>query len=122
MLNQPTVEKLKSMGLHAIADAWHKQDEQPDLAALSFDERLALLVESEWVFREHRRLARALKEAKLSQACLEDIDYSPRRELDRSVIRQLASCRWVVEHQMDPARANSTRARKSSSKGSPSAL
>jgi len=101
MLNQPTVEKLKTMGLHAIADAWHKQHGQPDVAALSFDERLALLVDAEWVFRENRRLVRALKEAKLklSQACLEDIDYSPRRELDKSVVRQLASCGWVDEHQ-----------------------
>jgi DNA replication protein DnaC len=100
MLNQPTVEKLKTMGLHAIADAWQTQQQQPDLARLSFDERLAMLVDAEWVFRENRRLARALKEAKLKlgQACVEDIDYSPRRELDRSVIRQLASCRWVVEH------------------------
>lgn len=101
MLNEPTVEKLRAMRLDALADAWLAQQKQPDLAKLSFDERFAMLVEAEWIFRENRRLTRALKEAKLrlSQACIEDIDYPARRELDRAVVRQLASCRWVAEHQ-----------------------
>jgi DNA replication protein DnaC len=100
MLNQPTADKLRSMGLAAMAEAWARQQADPKLAQLAFDERLALLIEAEWVFRENRRLARALREAKLKlgSACVEDIDYSPRRELDKSVIRQLATCRWVKEH------------------------
>ena len=50
--------------------------------------------------RENRKLARRLKEAKLriAQACLEDLDYAPRRELDRALIRQLATGRWIAEH------------------------
>ena len=48
----------------------------------------------------NKRLDRALKEAKLklSSACIEDIDYPAQRELDRAVIRQLSSCRWIQEH------------------------
>src|SRR5947208_3200693 len=47
-----------------------------------------------------RALTRRLKEAKLrvSHACLEDLDYSGRK-LDRALMRQLASCRWVAEYQ-----------------------
>ena len=43
---------------------------------------------------------RGFAEAKLrlSQACLEELDYSPRRELDKATMRQLATCRWVAEH------------------------
>jgi DNA replication protein DnaC len=50
--------------------------------------------------RENKRLARALHEGKLklSHACREAIDYPARRELDKAVIRQLATCRWVEEH------------------------
>lgn len=101
MLTEPTVEKMKQLRLLAMAQAWLEQQKNSDVAQLSFDERLGLLVDAEWMQRENRRLTRALKEAKLklSQACVEDIDYSPRRELDRAVIRQLASCRWVEEHQ-----------------------
>jgi DNA replication protein DnaC len=101
MLNEPTAEKLKTLRLHAMAEAWAAQQAQPDLASLSFDERFGLLVDAEWLARENARLRRALKEAKLrmSAACVEDIDYAAKRELDKSLIRQLASCRWVAEHQ-----------------------
>ena len=101
MLNQPTIEKLKSMRLDALAAAWLLQEKTPDVTGLSFDERLSLLVDAEWMHRENSRMQRALKEAKLrlSQASIEDIDYSARRELDKAVVRQLASCRWIAENQ-----------------------
>jgi DNA replication protein DnaC len=101
MLNEPTVEKLKAMRLDALVAAWREQQQKPDVAKLPFDERFALLVDAEWLHRENKRLGRCLKEAKLrlSQACIEDIDYAARRELDRAVVRQLATCRWVTDNQ-----------------------
>jgi DNA replication protein DnaC len=101
VLTQPTIEKLKELRLDAMAAAWLEQQRKPDVGKLAFDERLGMLVDAEWAHRENRRLARGLKEAKLrlSQACIEDIDYAARRELDKAVIRQLATCRWVDEHQ-----------------------
>ena len=101
MLNAPTLEQLQALKLSAMATAWTEQQQQADMTALAFDERLALLVDAEWRARENKRLARALQDAKLklSQACLETIDYPARRELDKAVIRQLATCRWVAEHQ-----------------------
>jgi DNA replication protein DnaC len=84
-----------------MADGWLAQQKDTDATKLAFDERFALLVDAEWMHRENRRLKRALKEAKLklAEACVEDIDYSARREIDKSVVRQLASCNWVHEHQ-----------------------
>jgi DNA replication protein DnaC len=101
MLNEPTVEKLKLLRLHAMAEAWAAQQAQPNIASLSFDERFGMLVDAEWLARENARLRRALKDAKLrmSTACVEDIEYSAKRELDKALIRQLSSCRWVAEHQ-----------------------
>jgi DNA replication protein DnaC len=101
MLNEPTMQKLKALRLDAMAAAWAEQQKSVDTTKLTFDERLGLLVDAECLFRENRRLGRLLKEAKLkiSQACIEDIDYSPKRELDKAVVRQLATCRWVHEHQ-----------------------
>lgn len=101
MLNSPTVEKLRAMKLHALLAAWEAQQQDPSSTSLTFDERLALLIDAEWLARENRRLARALQEAKLrpSHACLEAVDYGPRRGLDKSQLRQLATCRWVAEHQ-----------------------
>ena len=101
MLTQPTLEKLRAMRLEGMADGWLAQQKDTDATKLAFDERFALLVDAEWMHRENRRLSRALKEAKLklAEACVEDIDYSARREIDKSVVRQLASCNWVHEHQ-----------------------
>lgn len=101
MLNEPTLEKLRAMRLDGMAASWLEQQKDTAATKLAFDERFAMLVDAEWLHRENRRLTRALKEAKLklSQACVEDIDYPARRELDKAVVRQLASCRWVTEHQ-----------------------
>jgi DNA replication protein DnaC len=100
MLTAPTMEHLQALKLDAMAAAWTAQQQQADLAALAFDDRFGLLVEAEWAARENRRLVRALQDAKLklSQACIEAIDYPARRELDKAVIRQLATCRWIAEH------------------------
>ena len=101
MLREPTTEKLRAMRLEAMAAAWNEQSGKPEIASLSFDERFGMLIDAEWTHRENKRLNTALREAKLklSSACIEDLDYSPRRELDRSQLRQLATCRWVAEHQ-----------------------
>ena len=101
MLTEPTLEKLKALRLSAMAAAWQEQQKNPEMASVTFDERLGLLVDTEWLARENKRLARCLKEAKLkiSQACVEDIDYAARRELNRATIRSLATCQWILEHQ-----------------------
>jgi len=101
MLREPTVEKLQALKLQAMAQAWTEQQHTAELTSLAFDERFGLLVDAEWLARENKRLGRALREAKLklTQACVEAIDFPARRELDKALIRQLATCRWVHEHQ-----------------------
>jgi len=101
MLKEPTLEKLHALRLRTMAAAWEEQQKNPDVVAMSFDERLALLVDAEWMARENDRVGRALKEAKLriAGAVVEGIDYSPVRELDRALVRHLASGKWVHEHQ-----------------------
>ena len=63
MLATPTVDKLHALKLPAMAQAWSEQQKNAELAALSFDERLGLLIDAEWLARENKRLARALQEA-----------------------------------------------------------
>lgn len=93
MLIEPTLEKLKALRLETLAAAWTDQQKSSETARLSFDERLGLLVDAEWLSRENKRLARCLKEAKLkmSQACVEGIDYPARRELEKATVRALAT-------------------------------
>jgi DNA replication protein DnaC len=65
--------------------------------ALSFEEKIGMLVDREWSDRDNRRLARRLKEAKLGtgRASLEDVLVDPARGIDKATIRQFATCAWV---------------------------
>jgi DNA replication protein DnaC len=100
MLTEPTREKLVALRLDAFAAAWQAQQQEAASDDLGFDERLALLVDAECLARDTKRLERTLREAKLrlSHACLEDVDYAARRELDKPLVRQLATGRWIREH------------------------
>jgi DNA replication protein DnaC len=100
MLTHPTADRLRALRLPAMSETYVAQRQDQSMLAMDFDARLALLVDAEVLSRENRKLARYLKEAKLriAQACLEDLDYSPRRELDRALIRQLATCQRIIEH------------------------
>jgi DNA replication protein DnaC len=100
MLNQPTLEKLQSMKLHGMADAFRTQLETADTSQLSFEERFAMLVDQQWLWKENRALSRRLRAAKLKErGVIEDIDYQHPRGLDRKLIRTLASSEWVRQHQ-----------------------
>ncbi|MFT3912588.1 MAG: IS21-like element helper ATPase IstB [Anaeromyxobacteraceae bacterium] len=101
MLTEPTMEKLRALRLDALAAAWVEQQKNPEVQKLPFDERLGMLIDAQWLHRENKRLVRVLQEAKLrlANACIEDIDYPARRELEKATVRQLATCRWVEEHQ-----------------------
>ena len=101
MLTQPTLEQLNELRLHAMARAWQAQHEDPRTDDLGFDDRLALLVEAEWMDRQNKRLSRLLHEAKLriAGACLEDLEYAKERKLERPLMRQLATGRWIEAHQ-----------------------
>ena len=98
MIN-PTIETLRRLRLTGMAKALEEQQNLADCDRLSFDERLAMLVDREAVERDNAALAQRLRLAKLRQAaCLEDIDYRTPRGLDRSLINALASGRWLHEH------------------------
>lgn len=74
MLEQPMIEKLLSMRLQGVADALKAQEQDAGVRELSFVERLSLLVDQQWNWRENQALARRLKSAKLRHsACIEDI-------------------------------------------------
>jgi DNA replication protein DnaC len=101
MLNQPTLEKLQTMHLNGMVEAFRHQTQQTGLAELSFEERFALLVDQEWIWRQNRALARRLAQAKFRYpASVEDIDFRLARGLDRSLIRSLTqNSAWVHQHQ-----------------------
>jgi DNA replication protein DnaC len=101
MLTEPTIDKLISMRLRGMAEAFRQQQESADMQRLSFEERLGLLIDRQWNWRESRALERRLRNGRLQgPACIEDIDYRTSRGLDRQLVRSLTQeSAWVREHQ-----------------------
>jgi DNA replication protein DnaC len=96
MLNHPTYDKLIALGLTGMARALGEQRGQADANALTFEERLALLIDREAAERHNKRLANRLKFAGLRQnAVVEDIDLHAARGLDRALLQTLIGGDWI---------------------------
>jgi len=96
MLNQPLYDKLLQLRLLAFRDGLREQQDNPQYAPLSFEERLALLVDQECLRRHDQRIQRLLKAADFPmQATIEDLDLSPARGLERRIILELAQGHWI---------------------------
>lgn len=99
MLTHPTLDKLHALRLQGMAQAFEEQLRTPGIEDLSAEERLGLLIDREIAWRETRRLATRLRNAKLRQgASIEDIDYRYPRGLDKSLLMKLAGSQWLREH------------------------
>jgi DNA replication protein DnaC len=96
MLTQPIIEQLKSLRCLGMAEALTEQLNTTESASLSFEERLAFLIDRELLLREQRIISGKLRYARLrEQACIEDIDYKATRGLSKMQINQLALCQWI---------------------------
>jgi DNA replication protein DnaC len=96
MLTHPTYDRLIALGLTGMARALQEQRGQADASALTFEERLALLIDREAAERHNKRLANRLKFAGLRQnAVVEDIDLKVARGLDRALIQTLITGDWI---------------------------
>lgn len=96
---QPTLDQLKDMKLTGFLDAWQEQQAQPTYHNLSFNERLALLVEREYLRRQHQRQQRRLKQAKLFiGAAIADVDFEVPRGLRKAQFLEWAQGQWLADH------------------------
>ena len=97
MLTQ-TIDKLSKLKLFGFVTALDEQCQSTSYHELSFEERLSLLVEREYLRREQAKLTRRISAAKLkTRAVVEEIDFSAKRNLKKSKILELAQGNWVQE-------------------------
>src|SRR5712672_3852877 len=100
MLTHPTHDRLIALGLTGMAKALDDQRRQPDIAALAFEERIAMMIDREAIERENKRLSTRLKFACLRQsAVVEDVDMKAPRGLDKALFQKLAAGDWIDRHQ-----------------------
>lgn len=95
MINN-TIEQLRQLGLHGMAEALEQQCTNSSFVNTPFDERVLMLANAEATSRENARYKRILRNSKLKFiATPEDISYRPDRELDRAVVAELLRCDWI---------------------------
>lgn len=100
MYHNQTLETLRRLKLAGMAEGLEQQLDQPSThEELGFEERLALLVDRESMYRSNNKVTRLLKAAKLKlQAYPEDIDYRHPRDLNKSQFADLLSSHWIHQH------------------------
>jgi DNA replication protein DnaC len=97
MVVEQTLRLLHKMKLGAIANEYERQLGDTQVKAMSFDDRFGMMVDLDYSRRQNNKLARLIKNAGFpdTNACVEDIIYSPKRELDETLLQRLASCAFI---------------------------
>jgi len=96
MLNSPTIEKLKDMKLKVMAQMLADPDSM--VRDLSFEDRLALMVDAQWFAKRNAKIKRLLNSASLAvDACIEGIRYQPDRTIDKKTVQTLSACTYIEQ-------------------------
>lgn len=100
MIRQPTVDLLREMRFGGMASELERQlADSESFRELSFEDRLALLVDAEWNRRQKNKYQRCLHNARLSipNATAEGIEYYEDRKLSRKDFTLLSTCKYIED-------------------------
>lgn len=96
---QAMIDQLQQMKLAGLLEAWREQQALPTYHDLSFDERLALMVEREYIRRQNLKLKRRLRQARLPvHATLDAVDFEVPRGLRKIQFLEFAQGHWLQEN------------------------
>jgi DNA replication protein DnaC len=99
MNEQQTIEKLNWIKVCTMAQEYSRQLKNPEIQSLPFDERFSLLVDSEWIARQNKRLANLVRKAGMKYNCaIEEFVFTPERSVNKQTILQLSSCTWLRDN------------------------
>ena len=101
IMNQnATMQKLEEMRFGGFARAYREVMETGVKREFTSDELITHLVQAEWDDRYNKRLQRLLSSARFRyRASIEEIDFIPRRNLDKNQLLRFSSCDWIAKNQ-----------------------
>jgi len=100
MFDNATLNQLHELKLSAMAHCFSEQQIQTGIHSLSFEERFALLVETEWLSRRNKRTERLVRQAGFRfNAAVEDIDYHSKKGIGRPEVLKLSLCSYIKKAQ-----------------------
>ena len=100
MIRQSTVDLLREMRFGGMASELERQlADSESFRELSFEDRLALLVNAEWNRIQKNKYQRCLHNARLSipNATVEGIEYYEDRKLSRKDFTLLSTCKYIED-------------------------
>ena len=100
MIRQSTVDLLREMRFGGMASELERQiSDAESFRELSFEDRLALLVDAEWNRRQKNKYQRCLHNARLSitNATVEGIEYYEDQKLSRKDFTLLSTCKYIED-------------------------
>ena len=82
-----------------MASSFKEQMQHSDFGSMPFEDRFGLLVDAEWVTRKNNSLIKLIRRADyaINDACIENIEYHPDRNLDKTQITRLSTCTYIQE-------------------------
>lgn len=100
MLTETTITKLREMHLSVMANSLSDQMEDSKYRNMVFEDRLGLIVDTEYNARKNNRLQKLIRQASFSDpgACLENVEYLPDRQLKHEELLRFGTCAYVHEH------------------------
>ena len=96
-MKQDTYEKMIKLRLPAMAQAYKEQESNTNLQELNFDQRLSLLLDTEFDSQANNHIKRLIENARFSdkRASIEDIKYYDDRKLDKQLFLSLSTNSYI---------------------------
>jgi len=97
MTQTTVINKINDLKYQGFKEAYLRQIEDVNYHSLTFEDRLYNLLDAQYIFLQNKRIAMnsRLSKIKNKQACLEEIDYDPKRQLNKVQILSLATMDFI---------------------------
>lgn len=94
---EQTVHKLQKLKLYAMSEVFREMCMKPQNTGTDASEVVAFMVEAEFNKRKNNRITRLLRQSRLKMptACLEDLDYTAKRTLKKSMINDIVLSNFI---------------------------
>lgn len=99
-MNTSTLDKLRKLKFYGMFHAFKSSIETGQTDQYTPDELLAHLIDSEWDYRQNRRIERQILYAKFRyKASIEELHYHVERSIDRNQVMRLADCTFIDRYE-----------------------
>lgn len=99
-MNTSTLDKLRKLKFYGMFHAFKSSIETGQTDQYTSDELLAHLIDSEWDYRQNRRIERQILYARFRyKASIEELHYHADRSIDRNQVMRLADCTFLDRYE-----------------------